>query len=538
MNPWQVNSLDDFNFLCCPECVFRSKESHLFESHAVLNHPQSSVFFNEDKEDFKAVNGDFEEVQDNDEHFDDNEPLQNTTFSDPEDFLELKIIPEDHVIEPEAEVEPETQQDSKTELHDFLETVEPEKPAPVKIEPKATVPKVDESDSEDELLIVKLNYNFKCIYCPERFPTAGRKAYHIRRYCTLKKFTCLICKAEFKKIGGIRMHQQMFHPNQCPECGEKCGSRDMMRIHIQKAHREPKKPAERVPCKICQKTFTTKSQMQKHVKAIHGDKTKKKYHCIICGYKSHTYEYFHFHDLRYHIENDKYYFDLDDIRVDNDGNVQCPTCEKIMYQSKYFLHHKDKHKTFPPNWPDHRKFMCSNCPDIFTRQKSLDSHVKKFHEGYTEECFCHQCGKKLSSEYNLKLHLKRRCGKVGRRGKGPGGGPKLIHECTYCPIVFKSKECCQEHIKKVHENDTPFQCDECPMSFGLEAKLRNHKVGKHTRRQCDICFAVLYNYNNLKNHKYQVHKVIPEGALICQICDKIFLNKGFYKNHMASKHGM
>ena len=30
-NPWQVESLDVFNFLCCPECVYRCQEENSFQ---------------------------------------------------------------------------------------------------------------------------------------------------------------------------------------------------------------------------------------------------------------------------------------------------------------------------------------------------------------------------------------------------------------------------------------------------------------------------------------------------------------------------
>ena len=44
-NPWAVTSIDSFNFFCCPECVFRSKENVSFENHAAQNHPKSKAFF-------------------------------------------------------------------------------------------------------------------------------------------------------------------------------------------------------------------------------------------------------------------------------------------------------------------------------------------------------------------------------------------------------------------------------------------------------------------------------------------------------------
>ena len=45
-NPWQAESLQDFSFLCCPECVFRTQEEIDFQSHALITHPESRNFFN------------------------------------------------------------------------------------------------------------------------------------------------------------------------------------------------------------------------------------------------------------------------------------------------------------------------------------------------------------------------------------------------------------------------------------------------------------------------------------------------------------
>ena len=47
-NPWAVPGIDAFNFLCCPECVFRSKDESHFYAHAIQNHPKSRTFFQPD----------------------------------------------------------------------------------------------------------------------------------------------------------------------------------------------------------------------------------------------------------------------------------------------------------------------------------------------------------------------------------------------------------------------------------------------------------------------------------------------------------
>ena len=44
-NPWAVPCVQAFNFLCCPECVYRSREESSFQSHAIQNHPKSRTLF-------------------------------------------------------------------------------------------------------------------------------------------------------------------------------------------------------------------------------------------------------------------------------------------------------------------------------------------------------------------------------------------------------------------------------------------------------------------------------------------------------------
>ena len=44
-NPWEVESIQDFYFLRCPECDFDTKGEDDFQNHAYEHHPLSCVFF-------------------------------------------------------------------------------------------------------------------------------------------------------------------------------------------------------------------------------------------------------------------------------------------------------------------------------------------------------------------------------------------------------------------------------------------------------------------------------------------------------------
>ena len=44
-NPWEVESVQSFAFLNCPECTFKTKEESFFQNHAIETHPLCFVLF-------------------------------------------------------------------------------------------------------------------------------------------------------------------------------------------------------------------------------------------------------------------------------------------------------------------------------------------------------------------------------------------------------------------------------------------------------------------------------------------------------------
>ena len=70
-NPWKVQSISDFNYFCCPECVFRAKEDFSFQAHALQNHVLSKTFFHgteEPETDIKKENDEKDEIETNGVH--------------------------------------------------------------------------------------------------------------------------------------------------------------------------------------------------------------------------------------------------------------------------------------------------------------------------------------------------------------------------------------------------------------------------------------------------------------------------------------
>ena len=55
-NPWEVDGIEMFLHFKCPECSFLTRKDHIFQDHAVENHPLSFSLFSEKLQDGHIAN--------------------------------------------------------------------------------------------------------------------------------------------------------------------------------------------------------------------------------------------------------------------------------------------------------------------------------------------------------------------------------------------------------------------------------------------------------------------------------------------------
>jgi len=88
INPWQVESIQDFSFLKCPECTFDTKDEDTFQDHATESHPLSFVFFVERLNEVNKNNKKFKKkIKKNRRKFDENK-VKEEPISDSSDIEE------------------------------------------------------------------------------------------------------------------------------------------------------------------------------------------------------------------------------------------------------------------------------------------------------------------------------------------------------------------------------------------------------------------------------------------------------------------
>jgi hypothetical protein len=169
-NPWQVDNVQAFAFLNCPECTFKSKHEDFFQEHAEKSHPLSYVLF--DKTDQKVFL---------DENWDQN-------YDHDDNFVEVKAeeVPSKADL---ATILTSTQDTDDTLAHDNI---------------------TEEQDSK--VGILKRGKNFNRYYCDKEFSRLKFLQTHRKEHIDPDgNYPCRYCDKKKPKYEEISKHTYMIH---------------------------------------------------------------------------------------------------------------------------------------------------------------------------------------------------------------------------------------------------------------------------------------------------------------------------------------
>ena len=533
INPWNVQSLQAFLCLKCPECVFDTKEKVSFENHAIENHPLSSVLFGKTVKEEKTF----------DKEFDLRDPL----LADKMDSEDLQWEP-DYLDYCESKLEegPDHSRARFDSSGAFLGY-------------GYTEHNVETNGIKQLKKTSKIGHKKKdgneCPICKEVLETQSSKMEHVSlmhperkihdcHYCdfkclilnTLKKHKarkhpehcdpkllpktsnnsttriCQVCKEKFSTRIGMMEHYISNHPDtkvySCQFCGVKqLGGRNLEK-HITRKHPEQesyiphsgKKAGYRM-CPICKLSFKSRSLMMEHFPSVHPE--EKIYNCSLCDE-----HYLNVKGLQKHI------FRTHERKITSLG---CSFCGKDFLSKQDLKNHIDtEHET--------KEYECSKCDAKFRSQEGLQSHIEYVHEGKRYQCTT--CGEVLESITKLESHT----AQVHDRTK--------LFECPTCKAVYTSERTLKEHISFVHENATGHLCPECGESFRDKRQLRDHIFVVHEGKEykCGFCSKSYGSKLVMQKHVRTIHQGKKPEPAKCSMCDKYFTTKSQVKIHIQAVH--
>ncbi|XP_070167458.1 zinc finger protein 30-like isoform X3 [Polyergus mexicanus] len=163
---------------------------------------------------------------------------------------------------------------------------------------------------------------------------------------------------------------------------------------------------------------------------------------------------------------------------------------------------------------------CDECHKIFKKKRYLNVH-KTLHGA---PHICHVCGAKLTSEYYLKIHIRRH-------------NKEFTEFCKVCNKGFYLKATLKTHMS-VHTDEKPCICEICHKSFGNRVYLRSHmKIHSlpemRKKYKCEICnFETFYSYC----YKEHMWTHTGESQVACEVCGKL-IRRQYMKTHIRIHTG-
>lgn len=274
---------------------------------------------------------------------------------------------------------------------------------------------------------------------------------------------------------------------QCTRCNLTFNSLHESLMHTKRKCREL------YHCKQCPKIFPSQILLERHVAAAH---IEKPVNCNLCEkiFKTNVI-------LKKHLKQIHY----------GERKYVCDICGKGLIDLTTLHLHTESHKP-------------KGELRTFTRATNPTRRVNKTH-------FCETCGITCNSYSSYYTHVKNKhIEQFKERGL-----LITLFKCTECKHSCKTKAELTSHMR-VHTNERPFQCNQCPSSFKLVNHLNEHKSAIHLglkKYQCTICGKKLNDKGNFDVH---VRRHTGEKPFTCDICLSTFYGNREMKKHKARHH--
>ena len=220
-------------------------------------------------------------------------------------------------------------------------------------------------------------------------------------------------------------------------------------------------------CEICNRKFSRKDILNRHIKSIHE---KVQYKCSECSYVTNRKDTLKRHISEVHLN----------LRLH-----ECQYCGLKFNQSGTLQRHIQSVHSKEEN------FKCQLCNSSFKRIDNLKRHVECVHEN-VRKYVCEFCGK----SYKLPDHLKQHIISMHT--------DKRKYVCEECGFAFKLPQHLNDHIRVVHQNHRPHVCEECDAAFPHARDLKLHIIAVHTDEKpftCEECGRGFADPSHLYRHK-------------------------------------
>ena len=323
-----------------------------------------------------------------------------------------------------------------------------------------------------------------CKYCNKLFVDYIGVEKHVRNFHKQRKDVddyldqlkqlqickCLECGKLCENKFVLKAHQENVHTKvkdgfSCSQCGSKLKNHQSLRNHMRSVH---KSLDESHLCHLCPAKYKSKWTLQQHMEEIHEKKSDVR--CKICN-KTFARK----NQLNRHMVSHG---------VDKSKRLDCPECGK----SFWFPYNLQRHIQ-SMHGPHEERYHCSYCGKGFNLKSGMVTHVQQVHFNiYPYTCPVEGCKGGFSREKLLADHIAQTHPEVQYKVRNkPRSRYKYwkstedLFYCSHCSDSFCYKAKLVEHMHTAHSDAFPFKCDTCSQGFLEKSFLTYHQRKAHNQ---------------------------------------------------------
>ncbi|XP_053608684.1 zinc finger protein 260-like [Plodia interpunctella] len=397
----------------------------------------------------------------------------------------------------------------------------------------------DNSDSQAE--------SYNCDQCSKKYATKNKFLKHVKShenpmYCDICKkvfyskrnlnkhmkkhspqlFKCNFCHEQFSSEAFLFEHI-VHHTDKanvkCPKCDIIFSTKRIFAAHLRKKHEAIEKVSKGAKCAVCQKYFTSKYRLKKHM-TVHSEEQHHmcEKHSDDCSQGNQLLQNFNWNEG---IKNEyDIYLNVDDHKVQDNlsKKIKCDICTKEFSTQSHFKRHMKMHSDEKQSYGrENQQQNMNNCDDI-----KDECEVHDTCDDVSKKIKCDICAKEFVTKSLLNRHMKLH-------------SEERPYECTKCSKSYSRQDQLLQHMKW-HDGIKPYICSYCSKAFNQLCSLKDH-IRTHTGETpylCSECGKSFTNSSNLRQHLMRHSGLKP---FTCNLCPKSFTTKGQMTAHMTTHTG-
>ena len=398
---------------------------------------------------------------------------------------------------------------------------------------------------------------YACELCDKRFKTEAVLKYHLNKHYGIKPFECGKCDATFAnpqaRACHLNTHTGVRPLQACKLCSRTFKSRSGLVTHVKTVHF-----GKKIICPLCHKGFTQSHNFKYHMNKHYGVRPFKCKKCAAtftgyCGMSSHMKTHFS------HTPNEGQAH-----KEFSDGG-RCKSKTPNANQSDISGNVAERPDgAIGGIWEQGQTSSLSKSSPYIVRNSSTTSAVSGdssgFGNGFNPQNALinvntcngfkpYQCetSDATFSLISKQTHTGERPYDVSSKALSPQKTPLPSHvasehmakryACELCDKRFKTESVLKYHLNK-HYGIKPFECGKCDATFA-NPQARACHVNTHTGvrplHACKLCSRTFMSSSGLRKHVMTVHF---GRKFICPVCNKGFTQSHNFKHHMNKHYGV